>query len=143
MSDGPISMKCPKCGLDNSREPICKISGKELQIFDDFDPGEIVDKSIHRVQVWCDELDDSFDADVSPDHNFSYMWSAVSVYVEQIGLDEDALEWVNLRIRGRWVDGLAYDQFYIGSSFAQCVQNLDKAAAGEPFGKPLSDWDVD
>lgn len=139
----PITMKCPKCRTSNTIDPRCGISGEELEIFGDDDDDEIIDKSIHRVQVWCDVLEDCFPADVDPDYSFNYMWSAVEVYVEQIDLDTDLLEWVNLKIGSRFVDGLAYDLFYIGKTFSQCVENLDKAKAGEPFGKPLSDWEND
>lgn len=145
-----IEMKCPKCGLCDSSEPICAISGEELQIFDDdmSEADEIVNKSSLRVQVWCSELGDdgfgaSFPADVYPDHNIDYLESSCKVYARQIGLDEEEIDWQVLKIGSRWVDAVSYGEFYIGHEFGKCVENLDKAKAGESFGRPLSDWEKD
>jgi hypothetical protein len=149
MSD-VITMKCPKCGLSDTRNPVCGISGEDIYIFGDGfddDGGEIVDKRIQRVQVWCSELGDdgfgdSFPADVEPDHSWDYLQAACSVYCKQIGL-EDKIHGEILLIGGRFQDSIAYGDYYIGRFFADCVENLDKAKAGETFGRPLSDWEKD
>lgn len=137
-----VTAKCPKCGDLKPPRFECNITGEEIDVFEYSEDGEIVDKKFMRCLASCDELDFNQDIVVEndPDHSLDFLHSDVDLYIKQIGLEGDA-DWVNLRIRGRFADGLAYNGYFIGTTFAQCVENLDKAKAGQPYGTPLENWE--
>lgn len=141
-----VNFKCQKCGLSNEdRDRTCKIRGDEIDIFPD--EGEVIrenDEWVHRFETSCLAMDVSdgwIVVDVDPDTNLDYLRSAVETYATQLGLDADLVEWEVLRIRGKFQDCIAYDGFYIGQTVSRCVAELDKAAAGQPYGKSLDNWE--
>lgn len=138
-----VEFKCQLCGLCNkdSQPYTCKINGDDIDIFPYDDDDEIVDKSIHRHYAGCLELNEPIVVDSDPDHSLDFLQSAVDCYAEQIGLDEDLVSWEVLKIGGKFQDCIAYDGYYIGRTFAECVKNLDKAVAGEEYGKSLDYWE--
>jgi len=143
-----VNFKCSKCGLSNEDrgDYTCKINGAEIDIFPD--EGEIVkvdDEWVHRHLTWCTELDFKEDivVDSDPDYSIDWLHDAVDTYVNQIGLDGHLVEWAVLKIGGKFQDCMAFDGFYIGRSFSKCVEELDKAAAGQQYGTPLENWEKD
>lgn len=139
----PVQVTCPKCGLLEAPRFECLVSGEEIDVFEDDDSDAIVDKEIHRHLATCDELDWKEDVvvDSDPDHSLDFLISAVSCYARDIGLDKNLVEWQVLKIGGRFEDCVSYGDFYIGHTFSECVEELDKAAAGQPYGTPLENWE--
>lgn len=146
-----FDFKCSHCGLcqdddEPAHEYTCKDDNEtELALFEDDEPELIkTDKGfVLRFTAVCakDNGMTFIHVDVDSFYHVGSIYSALSAYCRQEdGLDRDLLHTGSIRDGNhKWKDIFVYDERIIGYWLSECVANLDKAKAGESYGRPFHD----
>lgn len=140
-----FSFKCSKCNLsedDNNGygEYFCKHNDTEMDFFADEEPEMLkIDGAwVRRFTAFCDaEIGyTTIYVDQTEFYNTDSIYNALGDYLRQIDLDDNYFSVGSvLDGNGRYKDVFVLNNRIIGYWLDECIKEIDKAKAGQPYGK--------